>query len=298
MNQKFTRASALAFTLLMLIAPTMSAQVTFDTLPQDLTIECDGLGNTAELNLYLANNAGASANSPCGLVVWSNDFDPGNESLYCGLAGGLVVSYTATDPCGDTASYSAAISIEDTTGPTIVTPSSDRNFTGDSKMLNADLIEWLSSNGGANAMDLCAGSTVVWTNNFNHLVGCGMSEAAEVTFTATDECGNYVSTTSKFMADCSSAAFALGIENISDEIAVYPSPASSFVNAKTPASFAGRLVSISVYDMNGKRVFETVSADAETKIDFPASMQDGRYFLIYADHESGEKLNTSFLVAK
>ena len=41
----------------------------------DMTVECDGAGNTAALNAWLAANGNAGAASDiCSGVTWSNDF--------------------------------------------------------------------------------------------------------------------------------------------------------------------------------------------------------------------------------
>ncbi|OWY21592.1 hypothetical protein C7N43_07510, partial [Sphingobacteriales bacterium UPWRP_1] len=45
-----------------------------DTPASGLTVSCDGAGNTAELNAWLASNGGATATDACSSVTWSNDF--------------------------------------------------------------------------------------------------------------------------------------------------------------------------------------------------------------------------------
>ena len=61
----------------------------FTHLPADLTVECDGSGNTADLAAWLASQAGASASDDCGAgaLIWSNSFS--------GFPGGI----TGTMPC-------------------------------------------------------------------------------------------------------------------------------------------------------------------------------------------------------
>ncbi len=42
----------------------------------DATVECDGAGNAADLDAWLASNGGAMASDACSArVLWSNDFD-------------------------------------------------------------------------------------------------------------------------------------------------------------------------------------------------------------------------------
>ena len=48
---------------------------TIDMAAADATVECDGAGNAADLDAWLASNGGASASDACSGVTWSNDFD-------------------------------------------------------------------------------------------------------------------------------------------------------------------------------------------------------------------------------
>jgi hypothetical protein len=65
----------------------------------DLTVECDGTGNVADLDAWLASNGGASATDACSGVTWSNDFDALSDD--CGATGAATVIFTATDDCGN-----------------------------------------------------------------------------------------------------------------------------------------------------------------------------------------------------
>ncbi|MEZ5025972.1 MAG: hypothetical protein R2739_05260 [Chitinophagales bacterium] len=51
-----------------------------------MTVECDGQGNTAALQAWLADNGGASASDICsGGVIWTNDeylCDHGNRLMW------------------------------------------------------------------------------------------------------------------------------------------------------------------------------------------------------------------------
>ena len=66
------------------------------------TFECDGAGNASDLEGWLANNGGASATDACGGVTWSNDFDALSDD--CGATGAAMVTFTATDACGNATS--------------------------------------------------------------------------------------------------------------------------------------------------------------------------------------------------
>src|SRR5690606_31063792 len=47
---------------------------TIDIVANDVTVECDGQGNTQALNDWLASNGGASASDSCSTITWTNNF--------------------------------------------------------------------------------------------------------------------------------------------------------------------------------------------------------------------------------
>ncbi len=178
-----TSATTATFT----IEDTQGPSIT--TPASDETVECDGAGNTAALNAWLANNGGAVASDVCsGAVTWSNNFTALSDD--CGATGSATVIFTATDACGNTSATTATFTIEDTQGPSITTPASDETVECDGAGNTAALNAWLANNGGAVASDVCSGA-VTWSNNFTALSDdCGATGSATVTFTATDACGN------------------------------------------------------------------------------------------------------------
>ena len=129
-------------------------------------------------------------------MVWTNDFTGLSDG--CGATGSALVTFTATDECGNFAITTATFTIEDTTPPVIDPGASDMTVECDTAAGNvANLDAWLADNGGARATDACG--AVVWTNDFTGLLdGCGATGSALVTFTATDECGNFAITTATF----------------------------------------------------------------------------------------------------
>ncbi|MBK8922692.1 MAG: HYR domain-containing protein [Saprospirales bacterium] len=161
----------------------------------DLTVECDGAGNGAALMDWLASNGGAVATDACGTVNWSNNFDGLSDD--CGATGSAMVTFTATDECGNEVQTTATFTIIDETAPVITTPAADLTVDCDGQGNLDDLQAWLDDHGGAVATDACG--DVEWTHNFDGLAGgCAATGSAEVTFTATDECGNTAQTTATF----------------------------------------------------------------------------------------------------
>ncbi len=84
-----------------------------------LSVECDGSGNTAALNAWLANRGGAMATDNCSAVVWSNNYDAAQFVGTCGGAGAVTVVFTATDACGNSATTQAVFTIVDSTPPSV-----------------------------------------------------------------------------------------------------------------------------------------------------------------------------------
>lgn len=80
----------------------------------DLTIECNGNGNSVELNNWLDSQGGALASDGCGNVTWTNDF-PGLPDT-CDVLDSLTVTFTATDECGNSSATDATFTLIGTTG--------------------------------------------------------------------------------------------------------------------------------------------------------------------------------------
>ena len=160
----------------------------------NMTVECDGMGNTAMLTAWLTNNGGAEANIGCGSITFSNDFSMLSDD--CGATGFAMVTFTATDDQGETDETTATFTIQDTTDPMIDTEAMDMTVVRCDSIAHY-LHYWLLSNGGAAASDDCG--SITFSNDFTMLSdGCGQTGSALVTFTATDECGRTAATTATF----------------------------------------------------------------------------------------------------
>lgn len=150
-------------------------------MPVNQTVQCDGNGNTAALNAWLNS---FSAGDNCNSVVITNNYT--GLSNLCGATGSAVVTFTATDECGNSIQQAATFTIADTTVPTWVNTPANLTVECDGNGNAAQLNAWLLS---FTAADNC-GSAAVTYNFAGFSVGCGETFASIVNFKATDECGN------------------------------------------------------------------------------------------------------------
>ncbi|HEX5635519.1 MAG TPA: hypothetical protein VFY78_00400, partial [Gammaproteobacteria bacterium] len=166
------------------------------TPAQDLTLSCDGAGNTAAITAWLNNQAGATATDNCGTITWTNNYTALSDG--CGASGSAVVTFSVTDQCGNSSTTQATVTIEDVTPPTITTPATSQTVEC-SATSNTAFNTWLTNRGGATASDICG--SITWsTNPANPSLSdlCGNTGAVTVTFIATDACGNKSETTATF----------------------------------------------------------------------------------------------------
>ncbi|MBW6499234.1 MAG: gliding motility-associated C-terminal domain-containing protein, partial [Bacteroidales bacterium] len=159
--------------------------------PADMTVECDGDGNTAQLNAWLASFSGSDV---CGTANVTHDYDADNFVDACGATGYVEVEFTLTDACGNEISKTARFTIEDTTDPVFTVVPQDLTVECDGLGNEAELTAWLAN---VDATDVCGEVTI--THDFIALSdGCGATGSAQVTWTATDACGNFATTSATF----------------------------------------------------------------------------------------------------
>ncbi len=280
-----------------------TTQATFtieDTTPPSITtpasnetVECDGAGNTTELNAWLANHGGAMASDTCcGTdVIWSNDFTDLSDD--CGEIGSALVTFTATDCCGLSSTIQATFTIEDTTPPSITTPASDETVECDGAGNTTELNAWLANHGDAVASETCCGTDVTWGNDFTTLSDdCGETGSATVTFTATDACGNFSRTEATFTsedttkpvinalvvddhvlvsADCCETTVTF-TANVTDQCCIVPDNVAVTVTLPTDNAILENIVVNRVQNGQG-RVDITGSADVRCLTNCPARVE-------------------------
>ena len=160
------------------------------------TSECQGNNPNANTDYiaWLSANGGATASDLCGNAIsWTNT--PATWSGGC--INTIIVTFRATDACGNFSTTSGTFTISDNTPPVIVAGSNGTSeCQGNNPNINTNYLAWLSANGGATATDLC-GNAISWTNTPGTWSG-GCVNSITVTFTATDACGNFSTTSGTF----------------------------------------------------------------------------------------------------
>lgn len=172
------------------IAPTIVTQASSPTAA------CNANGSDlAQFNTWLNSNGNAQATDNCGSVTWSNDYVEG--SLVSGCNNQAVVTFTACDICGNCVNTQGTFVIQDTAGPTITTPAQSQSRQCGAGDITTEYNNWVASNGGAVATDICSGTALTWVNNAP-AAPSGCTATSDVTFTVTDQCGNSATTTAGF----------------------------------------------------------------------------------------------------
>src|SRR5690606_6243652 len=165
---------------------------------QNKTVECEGSGNSTELQAWLTSNAGATATDTCDAsLTWTNDYDPANFAALCGATGSVTVTFTATDACENSVSTIATFTIVDTTNPIFTTEPQNEVVECDGSGNTTAYTAWLASYGNSVATDNCG--TVTYSYSvIDTAVLCGNTSRTTVVFTATDACENSVSKQATF----------------------------------------------------------------------------------------------------
>ncbi len=180
---------------------------TIDTEAMDMTVECDGAGNTAALDAWLASNGGAAASDVCGGVIFTNNFTALSDD--CGATGSAMVTFTATDDCGNTAATTASFIIEDTTDPVITCPADQFLTCSDDPLPLALTIADFITIGGTISDDCSELSelTIGFTNSpigkemLNFCADDPADRTLTRTYTITDACGNASTCEQNFIYD-------------------------------------------------------------------------------------------------
>ena len=188
--------------------------------PEDLFVECDGTGNLALVQDWLANSGGALAEDNCSDVEWTNDFI-GVENG-CGLTGTTLVTFAANDACGNSSSTSAILTIQDTSQPEFLLDPQNLTVECNGEGNENELNDWLNTNGGAVAEDACGDiSWEVLSDTIQE--GCSNGFAVTAIFIAIDACGNSSSASAFFtVIDSTGPVFTLAPDDQANECEEQP----------------------------------------------------------------------------
>ena len=158
-------------------------------VPNDITVECDDLGNTGAANVTATDNC-----DPNVLVEVSETQEAvaGCEDSYV-----LVRTYTATDNCGNAATATQRIEVGDNTAPVLVGVPNDITLECDG------LVNTTAAN--VTATDNCDPNVLVEVSETQDATGCEDSYVLIRTYTATDNCGNVSTATQRIEVGDSTA---------------------------------------------------------------------------------------------
>ncbi len=244
-----------------------------------LLVECDGSGNTPELNGWLDNQGGAMASDAGGTVNWFTDENW--SEIVCGSTSVFFMIFVAVDECDNFTSTQSAFTIEDHTLPDIQIVAQDTIIECGLPNTQAILQSWLDRQGGAQASDLCG--SVVWINDFPVVVDtCHAATTVSVNFTAMDECGNSSNTNANviLMGTSGTSTTTLGEFDFN----VSPNPAHDQLKI-TIGKYESLFVSLTLFNVFGHQVLSVKEVAGEINIDVNG-IAAGMY-LLYAKSTQG-----------
>ncbi len=177
-----------------------ASEPAFLSPPADLTVSCGETDTLSFDSLAFSNNAS-------GFCLVAGSAGPEVTESYNACGGSITVSWSFTDSCGQTISYTQNISVEPAPEPAFINPPADLTITcSEADTLTFDSLVYSNS---ANSVCLIEGSVApVVTEDYD---GCSGSITA--TWTFTDSCGRMIDYT----------------QNISVE----PAPEPAFINPPT-----------------------------------------------------------------
>ena len=164
------------------------------------TVECDGMGNLGEFEMWLDHVNGSSTDVCGDVVAYTNNSGYGTDGFIgftptCGGASTITVTFSAIDDCGNySAGSTATFTIEDTTAPS-APMCEDETVECDGMGNLTEFAAWLTHVEGTSTDDC---STISYTNDSDYGTDawtgfdtiCGGSASKVVTFYALDACGN------------------------------------------------------------------------------------------------------------
>ena len=136
--QNLTNTAGCDSTLTINLTILSENSVTLTAEASDLIVECDGQGNTEDLENWLQTiGTTGAAEAGFGTISWTNDFE--SLTLACCNTGSATVTFTAADACGNTVSTTATFTIIDTDAPTFSAPEDITIYSGEECQYDASV---------------------------------------------------------------------------------------------------------------------------------------------------------------
>ncbi|MFC5195785.1 hypothetical protein ACFPH8_10625, partial [Bizionia hallyeonensis] len=159
--------------------------------PDNATADACDYASQAEVDA--AFNTWLNGFSVSGGCNATGDYGTPTAPLLC-EGGTTTVTYTISDLCNPS-TIERTFSITAPEALVITNAATNIDIECDGTGNNGAIQEWLDNHGYATVSDNC--SEVTWTNNYGG-VSSDCANPIEVTFTATDACGNFVTTTASY----------------------------------------------------------------------------------------------------
>eukprot|EP00040_Diaphanoeca_grandis_P022759 m.122939 g.122939 ORF g.122939 m.122939 type:complete len:4233 (+) comp28949_c0_seq1:341-13039(+) len=170
----------------------------------------------SDFERWLEQHGGATATDESDTVVWTYDqvdmkpIAPGDHEDMC-YANFTEVTFTASDLCGNTATTTAIFYLIDTIAPDVRVGANDMTVALDTENVQQIYEDWVTDNAGAKIyqQQKTEPNGVTWSATNVPITYVGIHEgcpnqAATVTFTVTDACGNSADTIATFSVSDSS----------------------------------------------------------------------------------------------
>ena len=176
----------------------------------DETVECSDAAGLAAAQALIPTASDLCDSDVSDIVKTSGSFVAGAT---CPQAGTYTNTWVVTDDCGNTSAvFTQVITIEDTMAPDVV-DGSDLTVECDGAGNTQQLDDWLDTQAGGSATDLCG--AVTWSNNFVEMSdGCGATGTTiageAITLTAIVRTDNFSNETSWTLSSSISGVIATG----------------------------------------------------------------------------------------
>ncbi len=165
----------------------------------NLILNCGDTNNSDYIETHLDL---VTANTSCGLGATISHFPQDFSNISCGNA--TVVTFTATDDCGRTATCTTTITVQDNTSPTFTAiPPNICDVINCSADVNYWFNHWIDyMESGLAAVDDCDTNVTIQATNTQVNTDCPNGTATTIVdFVASDNCGNTAFVTGTFIVE-------------------------------------------------------------------------------------------------